>query len=158
MDFTHFDSQGKATMVDITEKQPTKRIARASAIVIMAKETLELIKSGGIKKGDVLAVANIAGIAAAKETYRSILMCHNIPLSYCKMNFDFLSATELRISAEACAYAKTGVEMEALNAVCAAALNIYDMCKSVDKNISFQQVCLDYKTGGKSGTYARSEQ
>lgn len=158
MDFTHFDSQGKAVMVDITQKQATKRIARASAIVAMKKETLQLIKSGGIKKGDVLAVANTAGIAAAKNTYQSILMCHNIPLAYCRLNFDFFSETRLHISAETCAYAQTGVEMEALSAVCAAALNLYDMCKSVDKNMCIEQVQLDYKTGGKSGTYVRSEQ
>ena len=158
MEFSHLDTKGKAVMVDVSEKQPTKRIARASAKVKMKAATLAQIKQGGLKKGDVLSVANLAGIAAAKNTSQNILMCHNIPLSYCTLDFEYISDTQLLIRSEVCAYAPTGVEMEALNSVAAAALNVYDMCKSADKDMTVEEIRLDYKSGGKSGEYVRSGQ
>lgn len=157
MDFSHIDGMGRAQMVDVSEKQPTKRIARASATVEMNKSTADLIKKNALAKGDVLAVANIAGISAAKDTYKTVLMCHNIPLAYCRLKFEFLSNTKLGIYSEVCTTAVTGVEMEALSAVAAASLNVYDMAKSVDKDIIIRDIRLDCKTGGKSGTYTRSK-
>jgi cyclic pyranopterin monophosphate synthase len=153
-DFTHFDDQGKAHMVDVSEKADTSRTATAKGRVNVNGETLELIKSGGFKKGDVLAVARLAGIMAAKKTPDLIPLCHPLPLTSVKVN---LSVNEddcaVEIDATCKITGKTGVEMEALTAVSVAALTVYDMCKAVDKGMTIDAVRLIHKSGGKSGTF-----
>ena len=153
-DFTPFDVQGKAHMVDVFEKADTSRTATAKGRVNVNGETLELIKSGGFKKGDVLAVARLAGIMAAKKTPDLIPLCHPLPLTSVKVN---LSVNEddcaVEIDATCKITGKTGVEMEALTAVSVAALTVYDMCKAVDKGMTIDAVRLIHKSGGKSGTF-----
>ncbi|MGZ4135796.1 MAG: cyclic pyranopterin monophosphate synthase MoaC, partial [Tumebacillaceae bacterium] len=149
---THFNQQGRAHMVDVSEKDTTKRVAKAYAKIQMNAETLALIMAGKMKKGDVLAVAQVAGIMAAKKTSDIIPMCHPLPLTKVDVSFQELpeeSALELYVTV-ATTYV-TGVEMEALTAVTAAALTVYDMCKAVDKGMVITNVCLLEKTGGKSG-------
>jgi len=153
--FSHFDAQGASRMVDVGEKEVTVRKARASGRVRMRPETLRLIRGHGVAKGDVLAVARLAGIMAAKETSRLIPLCHNVPLDSVSLDFQFPDEATVAIEAEARATARTGVEMEALVAVSTAALAIYDMCKSVDRGIVIGEVRLEEKSGGRSGAYVR---
>ena len=153
-DFTHFDDDGRARMVDVGEKNITKRTAQASAKVFVNQETFELIKTGGIKKGDVLTVAQIAGIMAAKRTPDLIPMCH--PINIEKVNLS-LKLNEKNFSVEILSEVhcegKTGVEMEALTAVSAAALTVYDMCKAVQRDILISDLRLVSKTGGTHGDF-----
>lgn len=142
-------------MVDVSAKEATRRIARASGQVIMQPATLQLIRDRGHAKGDVLEVARLAGIMAAKRTGDLIPLCHPLPLESVQISFSFPNETTVAIEATAVITAKTGVEMEALTAVSVTALTIYDMCKAVDKGMVITQICLEEKTGGKSGHYVR---
>lgn len=154
MELTHFNDQGRARMVDVTDKDRTFRTAQAEGTVRMARETLEKIRTGGVAKGDVLAVAQVAGIMAAKRTHELIPMCHPIQLTGVDIGFS-LEETAVRIQATARCRGETGVEMEALTAVSAAALTIYDMCKAVQKDMEIGEIHLCRKTGGKSGDYEK---
>lgn len=156
MKLTHFNENGRAHMVDVNEKEETKRAAVARGTISMKEETLELIKEGKMKKGDVLSVAQIGGIMGVKKTSDLIPMCHNIFISGSDIRFNILESS-IEIEAEVKTYGKTGVEMEALTAVSMAALTIYDMCKAVDKDMVISDIRLIKKTGGKSGTYIREE-
>lgn len=152
---THVDERGKARMVDVTAKVMTERVATAKGSVVMKKETLGLILSNEVKKGDVLGVARLAGIMAAKRTSELIPLCH--PLNITSVEVDFTPSYDppsVAISATAKVAAPTGVEMEALTAVAAAALTIYDMCKAADKGMRITEIRLVSKTGGKSGDYS----
>lgn len=154
-EFTHFDAAGKARMVDVGTKPITARSARASACVKMLPETLSLIRNGGHKKGDVSAVARLAGIMAAKRTGELIPLCHPLPLDSATVDFEFVDTQTLRIEARVGCTGRTGVEMEALTAVSVAALTVYDMCKSVDRGMTIDQVRLEEKDGGRSGHFLR---
>ncbi|WP_425452124.1 cyclic pyranopterin monophosphate synthase MoaC [Aestuariispira insulae] len=151
---THINEDGDAVMVDVSEKDVTERIATARGSVIMAPDTLALIKQGGVKKGDVLSIAQLAGIMGAKRTPDLIPLCHPLSLTSVKVS---LSLDEERSAVDIEATCKlkgrTGVEMEALTAVSTAALTVYDMVKAADKSMQIQDIRLIYKTGGKSGTY-----
>ena len=152
--FTHFDNNGNARMVDVSEKRETERVAIAVSRIKMSKETLELIEKGEIGKGDVLGVARIAGIMASKQTSNLIPMCH--PLMITSSNVDFSINREecaIDIKATVKIVDKTGVEMEALTSATVAALTIYDMCKAVDKRMVIEYTHLLKKTGGKSGEF-----
>lgn len=151
-DFTHINSQGRARMVDVSGKEATLRTARACGVIYMAEETAELIKSGGIKKGDVLSVAQVAGIMAAKRTSEIIPMCHPVMTTGIDINF-VLNEDSVEIYSTVKCKGETGVEMEALTAVSAAALTIYDMCKAVQKDMVIGDIKLLEKSGGKSGDY-----
>lgn len=154
--FTHFDKQGNAIMVDVSEKQETVRVADAAGNIKMSAEAYELVKSGSISKGDVLGIARVAGVMAAKKVDQLIPLAH--PLMITKVIIDFKlrdENTSVDIFATVGINGKTGVEMEALTAVSIAALTIYDMCKAVDKSMVISDVRLLKKTGGKSGTYIR---
>lgn len=157
MELTHFNEQGRARMVDISEKEVTKRTATARTSVKMLPSTLEQIKAGRIGKGDVLAVAQVAGIMAAKKTSEWIPMCHPLPLTGINIVFDDNGADELYIEGTVKTTGKTGVEMEALTAVSAAALTVYDMCKALQKDMVIGATMLVEKTGGKSGDYKAAE-
>lgn len=152
--FTHFNEQGRARMVDVSDKAVTARVAVAEGTVTMAPETLQRIRDRSVAKGDVLAVAQIAGIQAAKKTSDWIPMCHPLPLTGVDIRFSDNGADTLRITAEVKTTGKTGVEMEALTAVSAAALTVYDMCKALQKDMVIGPIQLLIKTGGKSGDYA----
>ncbi|MFL0165903.1 cyclic pyranopterin monophosphate synthase MoaC [Candidatus Clostridium helianthi] len=154
MEFTHFNEKGRAHMVNVSEKDETKRVAIARGLIKMKKETVNLIKDGLIKKGDVLSVAQIGGIMGVKKTSDLIPMCHNIFITGSDINFN-IGEEEIEIEATVSTVGKTGVEMEALTAVTTAALTIYDMCKAVDKDMVIENVRLIKKTGGKSGEYIR---
>ena len=155
-DFTHFNESGRAKMVDVSEKSETSRTAVAAGRVRMNRETFELVRSGGMKKGDVLGAAQIAGIMAAKRTPDLIPMCHTLLLSGVDMAFDLNDADcTVDITATVRCQGVTGVEMEALTAVSAAALTVYDMCKAVQKDMEITDIRLLEKTGGKSGTYRK---
>ena len=154
MDFSHINEQGHARMVDVTEKDKTFRTAVAAGTVKVKEDTMNLIKSGGIKKGDVLSVAQVAGIMAAKKTSDIIPMCHPLLLSSVDIRFT-LTDTEVRIEAKVKCEGSTGVEMEALTAVSTAALTVYDMCKAVQRDIEISDIRLLYKSGGKSGEFKR---
>ncbi|ALB45028.1 MAG: cyclic pyranopterin monophosphate synthase MoaC [Clostridium beijerinckii] len=154
MEFTHFNEKGRAHMVNVSEKDETKRVAIARGLIKMKKETVNLIKDGLIKKGDVLSVAQIGGIMGVKKTSDLIPMCHNIFITGSDINFS-IGEEEIEIEATVSTVGKTGVEMEALTAVTTAALTIYDMCKAVDKDMVIENVRLIKKTGGKSGEYIR---
>jgi cyclic pyranopterin phosphate synthase len=151
---THFDRKGRARMVDVSQKRETVREAVVRGSVFMNPETFRKIMSGEVSKGDVFAVAKIAGIMAAKKTSEIIPMCHPLNLSHVEVNF-FLFEKESRIDIEARARikARTGVEMEGFVAVAAAGLTLYDMCKAVDRGMRISDIHLVKKTGGKSGTY-----
>ena len=157
-DFTHFNEEGRAKMVDVGEKPATVRTATAAASVLVSRETFELIRTGGMKKGDVLTVAQIAGIMGAKRTPDIIPMCHPIAISGIDMK---LSLDEEKCSVEIAATVscsgKTGVEMEALTAASVAALTVYDMCKAVQKDMVITDLRLMDKTGGVHGDYHREE-
>ena len=154
MEFSHINEQGRAKMVDVTEKDSTYREAIAEGTVVVNSDTMALIKSGEIKKGDVLAVAQVAGIMAAKKTSDNIPMCHPLMLTGVDISFE-LTDTEIHITATVKCKGSTGVEMEALSAVSTAALTVYDMCKAVQRDIEIQNIRLNYKSGGKSGVYQR---
>ena len=151
-EFTHFDESGRARMVDVGEKADTERRAVARGEVHMRPETLAMVKEGRMAKGDVLAVAQVAGIMAAKRTHELIPMCHPLMLTSVGLSFQ-LDEPQGIISIEATVKTtgKTGVEMEALTAVSVAALTIYDMCKAVEKGMKIQNVRLAHKSGGRSG-------
>mgnify|MGYP002633723094 CR=1 FL=1 len=151
---SHLDEKGRASMVDVSEKPKTKRIATAKGRIYMNKETLELIEQGGIKKGDVFTVGRIAGIMAAKKTSDLIPLCHPLPIESVKVDLQSnWDENCVDISATASLYGRTGIEMEALTAVAVAGLAIYDMCKAVDKTMRISDLRLVHKSGGKSGTY-----
>ncbi len=152
--FTHFDADGNAVMVDVSDKAVTSRTATAKGTVVMLPETLAMITEGRAKKGDVLAVAQLAGIMAAKKTSDLIPLCH--PLALSKVTVDLAPAAPDRVEIEATVRVtgQTGVEMEALTAVSAAALTVYDMCKAVDRAMRIEDIRLTHKDGGKSGTYS----
>jgi cyclic pyranopterin phosphate synthase len=155
---THLDDSGAARMVDVGDKADTQRYAQAQALVSMQAETLELIRGGGHKKGDVLAVARIAGIQAAKKCSDLIPLCHPLMLAAVDVQFDLQSESNaVHITASCRVAGKTGVEMEALTAASVAALTIYDMCKAVDRGMSIGKLELLHKEGGKSGVWQRSE-
>ena len=155
---THFDDDGKAVMVDITEKNVTERTAVATGEIVMNKGTLEAVKKGNIKKGDVLGVARIAAIMAAKQTQSIIPMCHNILLTNAKIEFSFDDeGNKILIKSTVKTTGKTGVEMEALTMVSIAGLTIYDMCKSMDKSMVIGKIRLVEKHGGKSGDWIKNE-
>jgi cyclic pyranopterin phosphate synthase len=157
MKLTHVDDEGKAMMVDISQKFATERVAIASGMVKMQPETLELIRSGEVKKGDVLAVARVAGIMAAKKTAEVIPLCHPLPLTSAQIDFEFVNENMVKITAEVKTTYNTGVEMEALTAVSVAALTIYDMCKAVDRAMVIGEIKLEKKSGGQSGVFNREE-
>ncbi len=152
--FTHFDDEGKAVMVDVTDKAETERVAVAKGAVVMQPETLALIRAGGVEKGDVLSVARLAGIMGAKRTPDLIPLCHPLSLSSVQVELE-LSAERpaVEITATCKLTGKTGVEMEALTAVSVAALTIYDKCKAVDRGMRIGDVRLLRKSGGRSGDY-----
>ena len=158
MDFTHFNEQGRAKMVDVGEKPPTRRCAAAAARVLLNRETFDLIRSGGVKKGDVLTVAQIAGVMGAKRTPDLIPMCHPILIDGIDL--------DLRLDEERCSVeitssvscdGRTGVEMEALTAASVAALTVYDMCKAVQRDMIIDDIRLLSKSGGVHGDYIRRE-
>jgi cyclic pyranopterin phosphate synthase len=152
--FSHFDEAGNAVMVDVTAKAVTERVAIASGRVLMRPETLEMIERGAAAKGDVLGVARLAGIMGAKRTAELIPLCHPLPLSSVQVELACRSEpTSVEIAATCRSVGRTGVEMEALCAVSAAALTVYDMCKAVDRGMRITDVRLRHKAGGKSGTY-----
>lgn len=156
MELTHFDVAGRAHMVNVTDKQDTDRVAVAAGRVVMAAETLSRIEAGLIGKGDVLAVAQVAGIMAAKKTWEIIPMCHPLLLTGVSISFVIdAKASAIDIQAEVKTTGKTGVEMEALTAVSAAALTIYDMCKAIDRGMCVENICLLRKSGGRSGVFER---
>jgi cyclic pyranopterin phosphate synthase len=155
-ELTHFDEYGSSRMVDTSDKPETLRQARASARVRMAAATAALIRDRGLAKGDVLEVARLAGILAAKRTGDLIPLCHPLPLTSVTVDFAFEAEALLRIEATARVVGRTGVEMEALTAVSVAALTVYDMCKAVDRSMTIECIRLEEKSGGKSGTFVRS--
>jgi len=156
--FSHFDSEGKAIMVDISKKNNTERIATASSSISMTQKTLNMIKEGTSKKGDVLGIARIAGIMAAKKTSDLIPLCHPVSLSSVSINFEIQdNINTVKIICDCKLNGKTGLEMEALTAVSVAALTIYDMCKAVDKEMTINKTQLLFKSGGKSGTFKRND-
>jgi len=155
-ELTHFDARGQAHMVDVGAKDQTHRVAVTSGVIRMAPSTLELIASGGHKKGDVLGVARIAGIMAAKKTSDLVPLCHPLPLTHVSIEFRIDHASPRIIATARCeTHGQTGVEMEALCAVQTALLTIYDMCKAVDRGMVIEQVQLEHKSGGKSGEWNR---
>jgi cyclic pyranopterin phosphate synthase len=152
-ELTHFDESGASRMVDTSAKPETLREARASALVRMAPATLDLIRNHRLTKGDVLAVARLAGIMAAKRTGDLIPLCHPLPITAAIVDFSFPSEDSLRIDATVRVFGRTGVEMEALTAASVAALTVYDMCKSVDRVMTIERIRLEEKSGGRSGTF-----
>ena len=156
MELTHINAEGRAKMVDVSEKDDTTREAVAVGSIFMKLETLERIQLGNIKKGDVLSVAQVGGIMAGKNTPHIIPMCHPIMISGCDISFklDFENV-KIDITAVTKTVGKTGVEMEALTAVSVAALTIYDMCKAIDKEMVIGNIMLLKKSGGKSGVFQR---
>lgn len=156
MDFTHFNEQGHAKMVDVTDKGITHRTASAAGTIYMNPETIAAVRSGGITKGDVLSVAQVAGIMAAKRTSEIIPMCHPLMLSGIDIRFA-VNQNSIDIFSEVRCHGETGVEMEALTAVSAAALTIYDMCKALQKDMTISNIRLLKKTGGVRGNYERYE-
>lgn len=154
MELTHINEQGRARMVDVSEKDDTKRIAVAFGKICMKKETLVSIQNQEIKKGDVLGVAQVSAIMAAKRTFETIPMCHPIFLTGADVDFQIVDdGIEIRWTVKTTG--KTGVEMEALSGVCAAALTIYDMCKGIDRAMCIESICLLEKDGGRSGHFVR---
>lgn len=153
---THFDSRGQAIMVDVSEKQDTSRVAVATGYIYVNEVVYKAIEEGTAAKGDVLGVARIAGIMAAKKTSDVIPLCHPLPLAKCNIDFELLSEEKaVKAKATVKVTGKTGVEMEALHAVTVSLLTIYDMCKALDKRMEIRDVHLDSKSGGKSGDFVR---
>ena len=156
-DFTHLDADGNAVMVDVSAKESTERTATAQGSVVMAPETLQRILDRGVKKGDVLSVAQLAGIMGAKKTPDLIPLCHPLMLTSVKVDLACDPARNaVDITATCRLTGQTGVEMEALTAVSVAALTVYDMCKAVDRGTKIENVRLTHKSGGKSGTFDAS--
>jgi cyclic pyranopterin phosphate synthase len=155
---SHFGADGKAAMVDVSAKPETARVAVAGARVEMQPETLAVILAGTVDKGDVLGVARLAGIMAAKRTADLIPLCHPLPLSSVRVDFERESGTVLSLRAEVRTTGRTGVEMEALTAASIAALTIYDMCKAIDRAMVISNVHLLLKDGGKSGRFERAQE
>src|SRR6516162_1554069 len=156
-ELTHFDDRGASRMVDTSAKPETLREAKASGLVRMAPATLALIRDKGHAKGDVLEVARLAGIMAAKRTGELIPLCHPLPITSAAVDFAYESDCTLRIEATVRVYGRTGVEMEALTAVSVAALTVYDMCKAVDRVMTIERVRLEEKSGGRSGAFRRED-
>lgn len=155
---THLDAEGRAKMVDVSNKAVTAREALAQAVIKMKPETLRLIKEGRIAKGDVLAVAQVAGIMGAKKTSELIPMCHPLQITSVNISWEFNEEeSSITVKATVKTQDRTGVEMESLSAVAVAALTVYDMCKAVDKEMTITNICLLKKTGGKSGTFSRQK-
>jgi cyclic pyranopterin phosphate synthase len=152
-DLTHFDEHGASRMVDTSDKPETLRQARASALVRMAPQTAALIRDRGLAKGDVLEVARLAGIMAAKRTGDLIPLCHPLPITSAALDFAFEGDNILRITSTIKVCGRTGVEMEALVAVSVASLTVYDMCKAVDKSMTMERIRLEEKSGGRSGNF-----
>ena len=153
-ELTHFDAKGKSRMVDVSDKDETERVAVAASSVVMAPDTMKLITEGGVKKGDVLSVARLAGIMGAKKTPDLIPLCH--PLALNSVEVDLVCDPErnaVDITATCKVTGRTGVEMEALTAAAVAALTVYDMCKAVDRGMRITEIRLVHKSGGRSGTY-----
>ncbi|HZK83086.1 MAG TPA: cyclic pyranopterin monophosphate synthase MoaC [Desulfosporosinus sp.] len=157
MDLTHFDEEGRARMVDVSDKVETARVAVARGKITMKAQTFDRIRSGLIAKGDVLAVAQVAGIMAAKQTSQIIPMCHPLMITGAKLSFNLVEPGEVNIEAIVKVNGKTGIEMEALTAVSVAALTIYDMCKAMDRSMTIGDIYLVEKSGGKSGHFTRPE-
>jgi cyclic pyranopterin phosphate synthase len=157
-ELTHFDAAGASRMVDVSDKPETNRTARASALVRMAPATLILIRNRAAAKGDVLEVARLAGIMAAKKTGELIPLCHPLPLTGVTVDFAFVGNDVLSIEATAKVFGRTGVEMEALTAASVAALTVYDMTKAVDKEMTVERIRLEEKTGGRSGPFQRIDE
>jgi len=156
--FSHLDAKGKASMVDVSAKPETLREAVAKGSILMGKETLRAIRDKKVPKGDVLTVAKIAGVMAAKETPHLIPLCHEILLSNVDLTFKINArASKIEIESQVRTIGRTGAEMEALTAVAVAALAIYDMCKAVDKEMTIGEIRLISKKGGRSGTYQRAQ-
>ena len=155
MKLSHADEHGKARMVDISQKDISERVAIASGKVFMNPNTMELIQKNSVAKGDVLAVSRVAGIMAAKRCPDLVPLCHPIPISSVKVDFETENETTLVITAEVKTNHNTGVEMEALTAVSVAALTIYDMVKAVDREVVIGEIKLNYKSGGRSGVFDR---
>lgn len=154
-ELNHFDAAGNAVMVDVSAKDVTERTAVASGKILVGREIFDIIKAGTAKKGDVLSVARIAGIMAAKKTAEIIPLCHPLPLTHCTVDFKMLAEEfAVEVTASVKVDGKTGVEMEALHATTAALLTIYDMCKAVSKRMEITGIHLVQKTGGKSGNYS----
>ena len=154
--FTHLDDKGRVRMVDVTDKQPTVRVAMAGGSVYMQPQTFQLIRDQKVKKGNVLETARIAGIMAAKKTSELIPMCHPLHLTHVQLDFEPDEAEHrIGIKASVRTIDQTGVEMEALTAVSVAALTLYDMCKSYDREMRISEILLLEKSGGKSGAYKR---
>src|SRR6202171_5425602 len=156
-ELTHFDDRGASRMVDTSLKAETQRAARASGCVRMLPATLSLIRDRGLAKGDVLEVARLAGIMAAKRTGELIPLCHPLPITSPQLEFSFPPEDILRIEATVRVAGRTGVQMEALTAVGVAALTVYDMCKSVDRVMTIERIRLEEKSGGRSGTFRRDD-
>jgi len=154
-DLTHFNARGEAHMVDVGEKAATHRVAIATGDIHMQASTLKLIQEGGHKKGDVLAIARVAGIMAAKKTADLIPLCHPLALSHISIEFDTIGDTSIRCLVRVETNGQTGVEMEALTSVNIALLTIYDMCKAVDRGMTMDNIGLQEKSGGKSGLWQR---
>lgn len=155
MPLTHLDAQGRARMVDVGDKPVTERVAVASATLRMQPATLRRIRAGAIAKGEVLAVARLAGIMAAKRTADLIPLCHPLPITVANIDFIPGRGGALRITATVKVSGKTGVEMEALTAVTVAALTVYDMCKAIDRGMTITDVGLEEKRGGRSGEWKK---
>lgn len=156
--FTHFDDSGNAIMIDVGGKQNTKRVATAAGSISMSPEAFELVQSGNMKKGDVLGIARVAGIMAAKKVDEFIPLAHPLLINKVAVEFELIEErSTINIEATVGIEGKTGVEMEALTAVSATALTIYDMCKAVDKSMIISDIRLLQKSGGKSGLYIREE-
>jgi cyclic pyranopterin phosphate synthase len=156
-ELTHINHKGEAKMVDVSAKDDTIRQAIVTGGIRMNPDTLAKIKQNQMKKGDVLATARIAGIMGAKRTPDLIPLCHTILVNEISVDFEFIGEDFIKITAMAKSTGKTGVEMEAMTAAAVSALTIYDMCKAVDRGMSIESICLQEKSGGKSGTYIREQ-
>ena len=156
-ELSHFDERGGSRMVDTSDKPETLRQARASALVRMQPATGKLIRDRALAKGDVLEVARLAGIMAAKRTGELIPLCHPLPITSIHIDFSFSNDDLLHIEATVRVFGRTGVEMEALTAVSVAGLTVYDMCKSVERTVTLERIRLEEKSGGKSGTFQRQD-
>ncbi len=154
---THFDAEGNAVMVDVSNKDVTERVATAEALVLVQPTTMRLIVEGGVKKGDVMSVAQLAGIMGAKRTPDLIPLCHPLNLSSVTVSLNCdIEKSCVHVTATCRVTGQTGVEMEALTAAAVASLTVYDMCKAVDRSIRITDLCLVHKSGGKSGTFNAS--
>ena len=157
MGLSHINAAGEANMVDVGAKEQTERSATASGVVYMQPATLQAIKGDGLAKGEVLAVARVAGIQAAKKCSDLIPLCHPLPLTKVSVSFEEISESELKVLAQVKLRGQTGVEMEALTAVSISCLTIYDMCKAIDKGMRIESIELEEKIGGKSGEWRRRD-